>query len=219
MNKKKQSTAESYDRVAEYYAEHFIHELDGKPFDRYILKCFSDYVGPEGKVLDIGCGPGQITKYLHDLGANVSGSDLSPQMIDKAKEIFPEIPFFEGDMADLQLPDESLVGITAFYSIIHIEQQDHARVLAEFNRLLAPGGYLLYCFHMGDKTLHLDEWVGNTVDLDFYYFTQEEMEGKTREAGFTILESITRRPYPGVEAETSRCYILAQKKFLLINNM
>ena len=64
-------------------------------------------------------------------------------------------------------------------------------------------------FHAGSETRHLDEWWGHPVQLDFLFFEPEEMTGWLRDAGFAI-ESVTERdPYPDVEAQTRRAYILA----------
>ncbi|MBW2258756.1 MAG: SAM-dependent methyltransferase, partial [Deltaproteobacteria bacterium] len=65
----------SYDRLAERYAEVFADELDGKPFDRTLLQGFAERV-PPGPIADIGCGPAQIGRFLHDLGRDVQGFDL-----------------------------------------------------------------------------------------------------------------------------------------------
>ena len=78
-----------YDRVAEQYAERLFHELDYKPFDRHLLALFAEMVKGRGQVCDIGCGPGQIARYLHDQGADAMGVDLSPKMIEQARQLNP----------------------------------------------------------------------------------------------------------------------------------
>jgi 2-polyprenyl-3-methyl-5-hydroxy-6-metoxy-1,4-benzoquinol methylase len=73
----------SYDRVADEYMRRIFDELQHKPFDRELLDQFSSRVRESGPVCDLGCGPGHVTKYLHEHGVDVSGMDLSPAMVDR----------------------------------------------------------------------------------------------------------------------------------------
>ncbi len=64
------STRDSYDRVADEYARRIFDELDHKPFDREILDGFADAVRGLGPVCDLGCGPGQVARYLRARGVD-----------------------------------------------------------------------------------------------------------------------------------------------------
>jgi len=87
-----------YDPVAEEYAEKFFHELQHKPFDRELLDRFATRVQGLGPVCDLGCGPGQIARYLHERGVDAFGVDLSPAMVEVAQRLNPGIHFEQGDM-------------------------------------------------------------------------------------------------------------------------
>ena len=67
----------SYDRVAEEYARQMLHELDHKPRDRELLDQFAARVQGKGRVADLGTGPGQVARYLHDRGVDAFGIDLA----------------------------------------------------------------------------------------------------------------------------------------------
>ena len=62
------------------------------------------------------------------------------------------------------------MGIVAFYSLIHIPRPDMVQALRELRRVLRPGGVPLLSFHIGDETLHLDDWWGEKVCLGFFLF-------------------------------------------------
>lgn len=200
-------TRASYDKVAAEYARHLSAELDGKPLDRQLLAEFATSV--VGAVADIGCGPGHVTRYLRECGAEVIGIDLSPAMITEAQIANPSIPFVVADMRALPLADASLGGIVAFYSLIHIPETEHPAVLQEWHRVIQPGGRLLVSFHRGEESRHFDEWWGEQVNLDFRFFMTEAVVVALTEAGFSIDAVVEREPYPEIEVQTQRVYISA----------
>jgi len=213
MESKRQSDYQrSYDLVADEYARRIFDELKHKPLDRQWLDRFASLVRGAGLVCDLGCGPGQIARYLSDLGVPVIGMDLSPAMIEQARRLSPAIDFRSGDMAALDVPNDAWAGIAAFYSIIHIERPRLGGVLREFHRVLKPEGRLLLAFHVGEETVHLEEWWGRRVDVDFFFFRSQEMIEGLLSAGFEIEEAIEREPYPEVEHPSRRAYIFARKR-------
>jgi ubiquinone/menaquinone biosynthesis C-methylase UbiE len=205
-------TQSSYDAVAEEYARRIYDELKDKPLDRDLLKRFAERTAGKGRVCDLGCGPGQVARFLHDLGVDASGLDLSPGMVDMAQRLNPGMTFQQGDMRALPFDNDSLAGLTAFYSIIHIPREDVTTVLRELRRVLQSGGLLLLAFHKGDQVVHLDEWWEKPVSVDFTFFLPDEMSGYLRTAGFVVDEVIERDPYPEVEHQSQRVYIFASNR-------
>jgi SAM-dependent methyltransferase len=211
MNKPALNTQTSYDQVAVEYAEKFKDEMDYKPFDRDCLDRLARDVGSLGPICDLGCGPGQIARYLHRHGVDTLGVDLSPRMIAEAQRLNPDIHFHQGDMLSLPDADNSWGGIAAFYCIIHISREQIVDALREMKRVLKPGGVLLVTFHIGDEIKHLDEWWEKPVNLDFAFFQPEEMEIWLKEGGYETVETLVREPNPDVEVATRRAYVFARK--------
>ena len=206
-------TQSSYDRIAGEYARQIYGELAGKPLDRHILGRFAERLRGRGVVCDMGCGPGQIGRYLADRGLPVVGIDLSPGMLAQAAALNPDIPFRAGDMRALDEPDGAWAGIAAFYSIIHIPPGEIAAALTEMGRVLQPGGLLLLAFHIGDEVVRPEEMMGQPVALDFWFYTPAQMAGWLVEAGYTVDEIVEREPYaPDVEHQSRRAYVLAKRK-------
>jgi SAM-dependent methyltransferase len=210
MSEDASRTRESYDELAATYTERIFTELAGKPLDRHLLNRLAEDVRGHGLVADLGCGPGHVARYLHDQGVRMLGIDLSPRMIDSARQRSPDIEFRVGDMRALDLPDGALAGIVAFYSLIHIGEPEMGATLRELRRVLAPGGLLLVAFHIGEETVHRDELWGHTVSLDFRFLMPSPMVARLIEAGFAVLERVEREPYPEVEHPSRRCYLLAR---------
>jgi SAM-dependent methyltransferase len=201
----------SYDRLAEEYVGRIFEELQHKPLDRKLLDRLAERVQGLGPICDMGCGPGQVARYLHERGVEVCGVDLSPGMIAQARRLNPSIPFEPGNMLSLNVEDESWGGIAAFYSILHIPREAVVTALRELRRVLRPGGWLLLAFHVGDEDVHRDVLWGQAVNLDFLFFRSAEMVGYLQAAGFGVEEVIEREPYPNVEHPSRRAYIFAQK--------
>jgi SAM-dependent methyltransferase len=210
MSEDASRTRESYDELAATYTERLFSELAGKPLDRHLLNRLAEDVRGHGLVADLGCGPGHVARYLHDQGVRMLGIDLSPRMIDSARQRSPDIEFRVGDMRALDLPDGALAGIVAFYSLIHIGEPEMGATLRELRRVLAPGGLLLVAFHIGEETVHRDELWGHPVSLDFRFLMPSPMVARLIEAGFVVLERVEREPYPEVEHPSRRCYLLAR---------
>jgi SAM-dependent methyltransferase len=201
----------SYHAVANEYVRRISDELQHKPLDRALLERFATAVRNRGPVCDLGCGPGHIARYLKERGVDVVGFDLSPKMVEAARVLNPEMTFHQADMTGLDHADETWAGLVAFYSIIHIPPPEIAHTLREFRRILRPDGLLFLAFHIGDETLHLDDWWGQKVNIDFYFFQPTEMTHHLQAAGFEIEEIIEREPYPEVEHQSRRAYIFARR--------
>lgn len=202
----------SYDLVADEYVTRIYGELSYKPLDRHLLDRLTTRAAALGAICDVGCGPGHIARYLRERGAAVMGVDLSSEMIARANTLNPEIPFMQGDMRTLPFEDNSLGGIASFYSLLHLPRDGVTRALSEFRRVLRPGGTLLVAFHIGDEIVHMQEWWGHAVDLDFVSFKTSEMTIYLHEAKLTLVESIEREPYPAVEHQSRRAYLFAEKR-------
>lgn len=141
------SAPQPYDEVAELYAEKFSDSLSRYPLERGLLSSFAELAKEVGgPVADLGCGPGHVTAYLSSLGLDAFGVDVSSGMIAQARARNPELRFDVGSMAALDIADASLSGVLSRYSIIHTPPEDVPAVLAEFHRILAPGGCALISF-------------------------------------------------------------------------
>jgi SAM-dependent methyltransferase len=179
----------SYDTVAASYAEQIRDALAGLPFLRAALTLFADLVRAAGggPVADVGCGPGHVTAHLHQLGVDALGIDLSPGMIDVARRAHPDLRFEVGSMTDLDLADESVAGLLAFWSLIHIPDDAVPTVFGHFRRALRPGGPLLVGFHVGDQSrLKTEGYGGHPMKVHVHRRQPDQVAAWLRDAGFTL---------------------------------
>jgi SAM-dependent methyltransferase len=190
-------TRSSYDTDASGYADKVEGRLEASPFLRASLSLFAELVRDAGggPVVDVGCGPGYVTRHLADLGVDAFGIDLSPEMVAIARRDHPDLRFEVGSMTDLDLADQSVAGVLAFWSVIHVPDDAVPGVFEEFRRVLRPGGPLLVGFHVGDETVHTSEgYTGRPIDVDSHRRTPQVMAGWMRDAGFTIDGELVMRP-------------------------
>lgn len=203
-----------YDAIAHDYDERYRDVLAGMPLERAMLGAFTELVqgtrddrddrGDQrdpGPVADLGCGPGRVTAHLSGLGLSVFGVDLSPAMVALARRTYPELRFEEGSMTGLDLPDASLGGIVAWYSLIHLPLERLPQVFAEFHRVLAPGAPLLVAFQVGDEPLRIDQPFGHPVSLDFRRRQPDDIAALLADAGLPVRARLLREP--GAATETA----------------
>lgn len=201
----------TYDTVAAAYAERFADELDHKPFDRWLLRRVAFLAG-DAPVIDVGTGSGEVAGYLADEGCEVTGVDLSPEMVAVAAARFPAAEFVVGDLRRLLKPRTAsgYGAITAWYAMVHHTPSELTGVLSALARVLVPGGHLAIALHAGPEVRHLDEFLGHEVDVDFVLHDPASVLASLDAAGFDVLERYVRGPIAVVEEPTDRLYVLAQ---------
>jgi ubiquinone/menaquinone biosynthesis C-methylase UbiE len=190
------ATALAYDDVSARYAEFVRGELDALPLDRAVLAAFAEHVRASGggPVADAGCGEGRIGAHLAALGLDVTGVDLSPALTAIARARHPGIRFAVASMHALPVADRSLAGIVSWYSLIHAEPADLPAYLAEFGRVLRPGGHLLAAFFeaVSEPVTRYDHAV-----TPAYRWPLDELAGLAGEAGFAEAGRMSRAPRDG----------------------
>jgi ubiquinone/menaquinone biosynthesis C-methylase UbiE len=131
-------------------------------------------------------------------------------MIDAARRYSPHIRFETGDLLSLSYPSNYFGSALAFYSIVHFSYDQIEIAFSEVNRVLKKGGQFLFCFHVGNETLHYDVAGDVTVDIDLYLFETDKIMQLLRSRGFRVIDTIERQPYD-IELSTRRAYFLAEK--------
>jgi SAM-dependent methyltransferase len=201
-----------YNSIARPYADKFQDELKKKHLDRILLRQFALENESRGRLIDLGCGPGQTTRFLFECGVkDILGTDLSPNMVGVAKGSHPSIAFEVADMLQLQYADGSVGSAIAFYSIVHFDYELVKVAFKEVFRILVGGGQFLFSFHVGSETIHLDSFLEKDVNIDFYFLEVEKIRELLVEVGFEMIDCIQREPYKDVEHPSRRAYVWVRK--------
>ncbi|PVE12172.1 class I SAM-dependent methyltransferase [Streptomyces scopuliridis] len=194
---------ESYDTVAADYLKRVKTPAELDPLSRAMLAVFAEVAqaADRGPVADVGCGPGLVTAHLADLGVSAFGIDLSPKMIELARQAHPRLDFTVGSMTALPIRDEELGGILAYYSTHHTPPELLPVVFAEFHRTLAPGGRLMLAGYVGDDE-HLrpaQAYGGHPVSYESHLLPADRIVGLLDRAGLVITSRLVQEPDSGAK--------------------
>jgi SAM-dependent methyltransferase len=195
---------DAYSAVSEQYIALFGGECQGHEDDTAFVR--RHLTGLAGPVLDVGCGPGHWTGYLHSLGVEVTGIDMVPEFIGHARATHPGPEFRLGSLTDLDVPEHSLAGILAWYSTIHLPASELDLVLAQFRRVVAPSAVLVIgFFDSDDDVAEFDHKV-----ITAYRWPIDVFSGRLTTAGFTEVERLQQefperpdRKYAAIAARAS----------------
>lgn len=187
--------AAAYSARAEEYVRALgdIEQMDAA--DRATIAAWRD--STTGTLLDAGSGPGMWTRFLgggtrDEGGRDVWGLDVTEAFVASARARFPETTFAVGSFREIPAADASLGGILAWYSLVHTPPAEVPAVLAEFARVLRPGGSLLLGYFDGTAR----EEFGHRVTTA-YFWSAEALGALLVDAGFTVVSAERRDRRPG----------------------
>jgi SAM-dependent methyltransferase len=111
-------------------------------------------VGPGTRVLDVGCGSGELLALLAGAGADVSGVDVAAGMVALARRAAPAADVRVASAESLPWPDGAFDVVTAV-NVLHVAD-DPGAALAEAVRVAAPGGLVAVCGWADRALVELD---------------------------------------------------------------
>ncbi|MDN4175517.1 DUF480 domain-containing protein [Nocardioides sp. SOB77] len=205
-----------YAAIAADYADALTGELAGLPFERWLLDRVAEHAVASGRpVVEAGCGPGHVTAYLAAAGADATGIDLTPGMVEQAQARFPDATYAVGDLRRLVRPPAAVgwAAVLGWYSLIHLAPDELAGAVAALARPLAPGGLLVLALHTGgpERVRHVGEWFGQEVSLDVVTHDVAEVRTAVEAAGLGDVEWYRRGPVASRGETTERLYLLASR--------
>lgn len=146
---------QGYDQVSyAYRGEEPVEEL---AHYREWLGAITPLLTPGTAVLDLGCGCGVPVAQTLAGDFDVTGVDISPVQIERARALAPEARFLCADMTAVEFPEAHFAAIVSFYAIIHVPLAEQRPLLAKLYTWLRPGGYLML-------TVGRHAWTGTEAD-------------------------------------------------------
>jgi ubiquinone/menaquinone biosynthesis C-methylase UbiE len=178
----RRAVQEAYDEMAEAYTERPGAESPSEPTEQPVRR-LRDALGPGDELLDAGCGPGGETLAM--AGETGVGLDISREQLSLAQErVAAEL--VQGDMTELPFATDPFDAVSAMYSLIHVPLEDHRNVLAEFARVLRPGGTLLVTEGGMEWTGSNPDWLDSGTEMRWSMAGPEATEEDLRACGFEL---------------------------------
>jgi cyclopropane fatty-acyl-phospholipid synthase-like methyltransferase len=172
-----------YDEIGEDFAE-WRNRILGDPRQWWLEQLTSRL--PDGaRVLELGCGSGELETRLLAERFRVTGVDVSREQISRARANVPGAEFVQADFTALDLEPASFEAVAAFYSFNHVPRDLLADVFGRIHSWLVPGALYLASFGTSDTESHVGEWLGAT--MYFSSFPPRTTSRLLREAGFELL--------------------------------
>jgi len=155
VDEKKKNVLDVFNTIANEYVEYFGDDWE---FLNEINQ-FIDLIPAGGKIIDLGCGSGYISKYISDRDLCPIGIDFSNKMIEIAKNNYPEIPFYQIDICDIDkyFKEKMFDGLIAIYTLYFIPKEQMDSVLNSICTVLKEGAKILIITQIGNGEQFVDE--------------------------------------------------------------
>lgn len=205
MKDKNMIAVDTYNKIAQEYDKEFGNDYSDTP---YVDK-FLNYL--EGKkVLDIGCGVGNLTKYIMDKGFNVEGIDLLKEILNIAKQKYSDIKFYEMNMKEITLR-KKYDGIMLAYSLFHLTKKEVIEVLPKYYDLLNSNGKILLILQYGQGERIVNEPLKEGLKIFINYYSQDEIIEILKNNRFKILYTDLKKSESEFELGNDKLVIICQK--------
>jgi hypothetical protein len=202
----------AYAAVAASYAEQLCDELAGLPFESWLLRRMVE-LADGAPMVEVGTGPGHVAAFLAEEGADVTGLDLTPEMVNEARRRYPGGNYQVGDLRRLMRPTthDGWGAVLAWYSLIHLAASELPAAIASLARPLRTNGWLVLALHAGADVRTVTNWFGHEINLDFVLHDPADTVAIVERAGLLDVEWYQRGPFRSRNETTQRLYVLARK--------
>ena len=183
-----QVTVNTFDRLAETYARKY---LALNSYDDYYRQFCSLIAKQGGSVLDVACGPGNVSAFLvrerPDL--QVLGIDLAPNMVRLAQTHVPSASFLVHDCRRLSDLGRVFDGIAYAFGLNYLNQEDAEQFFESLTKVLAPNGVLYLSAMSGPREQSGLQTSGNGDQIYVHYRPKAEIEQLVKSTGLELIIS------------------------------
>lgn len=196
MGEKNKLAVDTYNQIAEKYDKKFGNDYSDTPFIDKFLNLLN------GKnVLDIGCGVGSLTNYMHRKGFYLTGIDLADKMLKITKQKYKDINFIRMDMKNITL-NQKYDGISILYSLFHLSKKEVMKVLPKYHELLNKNGKMLLILQNGSGEKIVEEPLDKNLLMFVNYYSLDEIKEILENNKFKVLYTAYKKGCEGSLSDT-----------------
>jgi SAM-dependent methyltransferase len=189
---KYEETFNSWDKVSELYEQKFMHlELYNDTYESFLK-----HLPTSGSaVLELGCGPGNITAYLLRAlpSLKIDATDVSPNMVKLAAKNNPAARCFIMDCRHINQLQKNYGGIIGGFILPYLSPADTEKLIHDCGQLLDPGGSLYLSFVDGDDANSGFQTGSSGYRVHFYYHRLQNLHGILKDNNFEIVQLFNKR--------------------------
>lgn len=184
-----QATIKSvFDAFAPEYVELF---MDLKKYTRGVTD-FALSFGDNPTLLDLGCGPGNIASAIIQAKPNAQliGVDLSPRMIELAKQQVPEGKFYEGNISEPSNFGKNFDGVILGFVLPYLDVHSTKELLMKVNEVTNPSGYLLMLTMVDEETKTIVKTNQSMDDhsIEITYYSINDLKKMIINSGYQLIQ-------------------------------
>ncbi|HEX4877648.1 MAG TPA: class I SAM-dependent methyltransferase [Chitinophagaceae bacterium] len=183
-------TFETWDKVASLYQDKFMDlDLYNETYD-FICHTITK---AGAKILDVGCGPGNITRYLLSARPDfdIAGIDIAPTMIALAKKNNPTAGFTIMDIRQIDKIKTTYDGIICGFCLPYLSHTDCPKLITDCYSLLNEEGLIYISFVEGNPDKSDFKTTGSGDRTFFYYYSLDDLTGLLSKNNFDLLKTFT----------------------------
>ncbi len=209
MDKYKE-TFQTWNKIASIYKDKFMDlDLYNDSYD-----IFSELIPKRNSaILEIGCGPGNITKYLLDKRSDfkITATDIAPNMIELAKKNNIAADFKVLDSRDIGELNMEYDAIIAGFCIPYLSKEDCAKLIKDSSNLLVDTGVIYLSFVEGDYKDSNYQSSSSGDRVFFYYHNLNKFKKVLEINGFEIVEIMHKKFEKSDKSEEIHTILIARK--------
>jgi 2-polyprenyl-3-methyl-5-hydroxy-6-metoxy-1,4-benzoquinol methylase len=208
---KNNHTLDTYNALAQSYQDKFMH-LDLYN-DTYNTFC-NLLANPNAHILEVACGPGNITKYLltQHPGFKILATDFAPNMIALAKQNNPTADFQIMDCREIDQLTQKFDGIMCGFCLPYLSKEEVAKLFKDSAHLLNAGGIAYFSAIEGDYEKSAYEHSSDGQHKTFVYYYEAEFLRELLEENNLEVVELTRKEYPKGEIISTHLIFIAKRK-------
>jgi ubiquinone/menaquinone biosynthesis C-methylase UbiE len=204
-----QITFQTWNKVAALYEHKFMNlDLYNDTYER-----FCGLVEKRGaEVLEIGCGPGNITRYLAHQRPDfrIEAIDVAPSMIERARENVPTASFSVMDVRELHQLTHTYDAILCGFCLPYLSRKDCEKLFTDCARLLPTGGIAYFSAIEGDYQQSGFEAASTGDETYVYYHPTQGLLEQLRTAGFELVAQ-WHKAYPKGDVVSTHVILIVRK--------